>query len=294
MAAHGFTDYIALVRRAEGQLVSHGMSDIGKRVHVLTGIYYGSTWSLDFKVEKSTGRNLLFEQFLGRPFETLDDPRPAIGPTLFASLQASQDVHGVDMGHMLIGLDARMRDVPREQNFPGLQASGLELVTWAGDLGGGAARLSFDEGEGRGSVGRYFSGTDFGASSNLEGDIAAYLVGSDGATNLKAPVFAGTVADALAAYFLKPAVWDERKGRFLDIISGTPTLSPAMFGPKIKSFARLYYGTRVAKDHLTQPGQIYAGISHLHDASEQVARRFMTWLSVGTSHHPASKTRHHH
>jgi hypothetical protein len=150
---------------------------------MLTSIYYGAGWSLDFKVEHSRGRNLLFEQFLARSFTASDDPQPLIGPKLFNELQRGQDAGGVDMGHLLIGLDARMRSASRDGTIMATQASGLELVTWVGDLGGGAARLAFDEGKGHGSVNRYFSGTDFGANSNLEGDIAAYVIGSIGAAD---------------------------------------------------------------------------------------------------------------
>ena len=266
--------------------MAHGISDVEKRVHMLTGIYYGTMWSLDFKVEHSKGRNILFEQFLGRSFEGSDDPRPLIGVGLFNKLQRAQDAGGVDMGHLLIGLDARMRSASRDRNVPGTQASGLELVTWAGDLGGGAARLAFDEGQGRGSVARYFSGTDFGANSNLEGDIAAYVVGSLGEKTLKAPHFPkGSIAGGFEEYFIASTnkEWTNQKARFQEIIAGTAHTSTAKFSVKIESFARLYYGSRVVADNISHPGQVAAGVPHLGDATTHVAGRFLTWLSAGSS-----------
>jgi hypothetical protein len=109
MAALTKREYTALLRKAEEQLISHGVSDLEERIHILTGIYYGTPWCLDFKVEYSRGRNFLFERFLGKSFDASDDARPLIGVDLFHKLQSAQDSGGVDMGHLLIGLDARMR-----------------------------------------------------------------------------------------------------------------------------------------------------------------------------------------
>lgn len=289
-------DYVALVKRAEASLIKAAISDIEKRVHMLAGIYYGSSWSKDFKVESSTARNKLFELFLDKSFNTSDDPRPALGNELFAQLQRGQDAGGVDMGHLLIGLDARMRQASREGTVFGFGASGLELVTWAGDLGAGSARLAFDKAGGaKGNVERYFRGTDYGADSNLEGDIAAYVVGSLGKKSLDVPVFpGGTVAGALDEYFLsaKNKEWSNRKLRFQEIISGTASASAASFAPKIESFSRAYYSTRVAKDKGTNWGgikKVADGAANLHDASIQVADRFKTWLNI---RHSGSKGPH--
>ena len=289
-------DYVDLVKKAEASLIRAGVSDIEKRVHMLTSIYYGSTWSLDFKVEASAGRNKLFELFVKRSFEPSDDPRPALGNELFIKLRGNQDAGGVDMGHLLIGLDARMRKDSREGTILGFGASGLELVTWTGDLGGGSARLAFDEAGGaKGNVERYFRGTDYGADSNLEGDIAAYVVGSLGKKSLDVPTFAGgTVAGALEEYFIsaKNKEWSNRKLRFQEIISGTASTSATTFAPKIEAFSRVYYSTRVAKDKGTSwegIKKVADGASHLGDASVQVADRFKTWLNI---RHSGSKGAH--
>jgi hypothetical protein len=67
-----------------------------------------------------------------------------IGCGLFLSLQQSQDVEGVDMGHILIGLDARMSWSSRVPNIPAHGATGVGITTWVGDLGGATARLAVD------------------------------------------------------------------------------------------------------------------------------------------------------
>jgi len=280
-------DYVKLIQQAEALLMKSGISAADKRVHMLTSIYYGSTWSLDFKVEGSAIRNKLFEKFVDRSFDASDDPRPALGNKLFAKLQKSQDAGGVDMGHLLIGLDARMRPASREGTIFGFGASGLELVTWAGDLGGGAAQLAFAKaGNAKGNVERYFRGTDYGADSNLEGDIAAYVVGSIGKTSLGVPVFAGgTVAGALDEYFLsaKNKEWSNRKLRFQELISGTPTTSSASFAPKIEAFARVYYATRITQDkgaNLAGKIKVAEGFLQINVASGEVAARFMKWLNI--------------
>jgi hypothetical protein len=81
-------------------------------------------WSLDYKVEgKRTElgariRNLGFLTYTAGNVPA--DPRPAIGTELFNDLQNSQSIvdggRGIDIGHMLIGIETRnsvaMRNVP--------------------------------------------------------------------------------------------------------------------------------------------------------------------------------------
>jgi hypothetical protein len=207
--------YMHLLRQAETRLRLAGWSS-ERVVHGITSIYYGTSYSRDYEVENSEIRNRLFSQFTGRTFEepnpsggeytAQDDPRALLGCGLYYSLRDSQDVQGVDMGHALIGMDARMREQPRTQEqtvdpatlhwgaavlswlgggVPAIptRATGLEAVTWVGDLGGATARLAGDRlhaGSARaGDVDRYFrpGGTDYGAPGNLEGDVLAYSAG---------------------------------------------------------------------------------------------------------------------
>jgi hypothetical protein len=83
----------------------------------------------------------------------------------------------------------------------------LEIVTWVWNLGGAKAWVALDRvSNPTASADRYFGPTDYGARSNLEGDIAAYVVASSAglpseptATTLPP---SNSIADALADYFL--------------------------------------------------------------------------------------------
>src|SRR5262249_725906 len=156
-----------------------GHTEVEERLHILSSIYYGTERSLDYKVEKSQTRNIAFQGYLARGYTESDDPRSCLGCGLFLSLQRNQDVGGIDMGRMIIGMNARMRFLSREVDYPGHGATGLEITTWVGDLGGAAARLALDRVTNpRASAARYFRGTGYGAPSNLEGDVAAYVIAS--------------------------------------------------------------------------------------------------------------------
>ncbi|MET3135045.1 hypothetical protein AAKU55_005348 [Oxalobacteraceae bacterium GrIS 1.11] len=99
--------YIALLSRAEDQLARSGVADPETLIHMLASIFYGADWSLDYKVEKSTVRNTLFGAYVARQYSAADDPRPRMDHDVFATLQANQDVEGVDFGHMREVLMAR-------------------------------------------------------------------------------------------------------------------------------------------------------------------------------------------
>jgi hypothetical protein len=157
-----------------------------------------------------------------------DDPREAIGRPLFEALKASQDVRGVDMGHVLIGMNARASSVAREDSvLPGVSGgpTGLEAVTWVGDLGGAAARVALDRVHNAAAgVDRYFRGNDYGAPSNLEGDVSAHVAGAAALPATAAPELSlpasGLIADALAAHFLRPHGRDDGKYQFVRMLGG--------------------------------------------------------------------------
>ncbi len=91
-------------------------------------------------------RNKMFQNYT-YSFEP-DDPRSLIGNDLYQFLLSSAEVKeanskGIDFGHLMIGLDARNSYLARETAYP-LHGggTGLEIVTWLGDLGGGAGMLA--------------------------------------------------------------------------------------------------------------------------------------------------------
>jgi hypothetical protein len=185
--ARDFAELVNLIELAEIQLVSiGGITDPEQRLLTLRGIFYGTSWSKDFRAERSQIRNLGFTIFTG--FGTPPDPRPMLTTSLFNDLQNSQDVTDgqfkIDLGHALIGMEARTNSISRELEIPTQGGTGLEIVTWLGDLGGGAANLAWHRSANARSATRSVntvfvaSGSDYGASINLEGDVAGYLIGA--------------------------------------------------------------------------------------------------------------------
>jgi hypothetical protein len=314
-----FQQLIDLVRGAEVKLRGVGITTTKDQIHALRGIYYGTTWSTDYADQPSTIRSEGFQRFT-RPSEDPDksvpvDVRRMLDCGLFEALQASQDMvdgaRQVDFGHLIIGLDAR-GDPKLVGNiqYPvlgGLKnidmgGTGTEVVTWLGDLGGGAASVARARVATPGqNVSLVFTGppakpgaplySDYGASINLEGDVAGSVVASGSSSALTAPIFpAGKgLADALQDY-LSPGTpssqWKVRAKTFLTMNgaafdpSGTLTNRSALvasFAPKIQAFACNYLASRV-KDGQVTYGTAKAAASHVIPASEEVAEAFIDAL----------------
>lgn len=219
-------ELIKLVTEAEKLLVKAGQNDPLTRVTTLRGIYYGTTWSLDYKTEKSKVRSAGFYAFTGG--QDPIDPRKILGDKLFTALQKAQDVidSGVklDFGHLLIGVDARKREVARTFDIPTMGGTGLEIVTWLGDLGGGAANLALKRlTNPKLSVQHVFNdaGTDYGTASNLEGDIAAYLIALNTPIPNE-PFIPTSIARELEKYFPlnDRTLWKKRAFLFLTAMGG--------------------------------------------------------------------------
>jgi len=284
--------YIDLIREAEKRLIASGVTTVDERIQVLSGIYYGTDWSLDFEVMKDFGRDAGFWLFTGRAGQGAD-PRPILGKSLFEALKRSQDVADpkigkVDIGHMIIGLNARSSLIARSVDIPGHGATGLELVTWVGDLGGAAAQLARARlSAPKTTANRFFSPAmrdDYGADSNLQGDVAAYVAGAaSGVTSAPALVVpaSGSIADALAAYFSPgPVGGPDRVQAFLQMLGGTfsgatltnrPVVEQLM-ATKFRDFGTPYaisqFGLSVA--FLIRP--------QLAQAGADIAKEFMNWL----------------
>jgi hypothetical protein len=228
--------FLALVREAERRLSAAGI-DTQTALHILTSIYYGSTWSTDHRERERSSTiaadeaDASFAQFTGSAFN--QDPRPILGESLFDALQASQDLAGIDLAHMLIGMDARMStssqdmQTARPHTLLGMLAvdsvethsTGAALVTWVGDLGGAAARVAQSrhlDGPRPTDVSERFraNGTDYGAPSNIAGDLLGMTAGGSGA-----PIAPGaTIAETVAAALTVPS--SQRARDFLTEIGG--------------------------------------------------------------------------
>jgi hypothetical protein len=296
-AAKSIGAYIDLIREAEKRLMAHGLTTVDSRIQVLSEIYYGTTWSLDYagragqKGEQSTARNFAFQVYTARSGPA-EDPRPILGMSLFNALLNSQDVSvagigPVDVGHLMIGLNSRASWTSRSAVIPTQGATGLEAVTWVGDLGGAAARLARDRRQNPNlPASAYFSprmSTDYGATSNLEGDIAAYIAGaSAGATGVEGLSIPadGMIADALAAYFGAKGAPSDRMKTFLQMVGGSFTGScltnrgyvEGRMADKFEAFGRWYMGSRYG------PADVLDTASLLPDAAKAVAHEFVEWL----------------
>lgn len=192
----GYKAFIALIKEAEQIFFENEIEDTTGHIHILRGLYYGTTWSVDYEDRESTKRNTAFNGYTGSA-EPMD-PRPLLGPTLFNELRQCAEVHDTpterfDFGHCIIGLDCRNSFLSRNYAVPGHGGgTGFEVCTWLGDLGGGASMLAMKRAN-TNSPPRAITifpkgGHSYGSWVNIEGDVAAYLVASDvgGAEGAKA------------------------------------------------------------------------------------------------------------
>ncbi len=229
-----YSDYANLIASAEAAMIAKGKATIDERLYMLGGIYYATTWSYEYSKNHADDRRKAFERCLHKTYSPADDPRPVIGPGLYTSLFNNQDVSGpnpVDMGHLLIGLAARLDPDARTQilyitdlggiphvPFSSLstKSTGLEILTWVGDLGGAAGRLALDRAKAAATPGasavpipasKYFTGVDYGGPSNLWGDVYSYALAPGLSGTLDRPAigppltYPVTVADAFKTFF---------------------------------------------------------------------------------------------
>ncbi|MDE2154827.1 MAG: DUF4157 domain-containing protein [Xanthomonadaceae bacterium] len=312
--AAGFKPLIDLVRAAEARLGAAGITSVKEQIHALRGIYYGTTWSKDYAAEKSTTRNEGFQRFTrpsAAPATTVPrDVRGILDCGLFGALKDSQDAvdpsgRHVDFGHLIIALDARYDTAfagnvqyPVAMPLGGhididLGGTGTELVTWLGDLGGGAASLAVMRvSTPATSASAVFRGSDYGGSINLEGDIAGSVVATSSPSAVTAPAFAAGkgLADSLQDY-LSPASpsasWNRRATTFLTMNGGTFDARGALtnraalisaFAAKIGEFACNYLASRVGDKKVSLADAKAAAAKHVVSSSEEVATAFVDAL----------------
>jgi hypothetical protein len=306
--ASNFAELVSLIERAENQLITTGgITDPRQRLSTLRGIFYGTAWSKDFRAERSQIRNLGFTIFTG--FGSPPDPRSTLGTSLFNDLQDSQDVTDgrfkIDTGHTLIGMEARTNPTGREYEIPTQGGTGLEIVTWLGDLGGGAANLAWQRSASASSATRSVStifiasGSDYGAPINLEGDVAGYLIGAPATvtSGSAALTFARgtTIADLFRAYLPINAAgrvnYFLRSRNFLTMMGGRFDPPPSnrlnnrstvvsRLAAKIRDFATAYILQRyiVGQGHPRQ--RIEDACKHLSGTAAEVAETFVKALEA--------------
>jgi hypothetical protein len=203
----------------------------------------------------------------------------------------------------LCGIEARGNAGTREFPVPSQGGTGLEIMTWLGDLGGGAANLAWrrsaGDREATRTVGTAFvaAGSDYGAPINLEGDVAGYLIGATGPA-LAAPAFPpgpAAVAAAFRTYLpgtaVPSAAYMRRARDFLTIHGGSFDPPPAAkllnraavvsaLRMKIQGFAAPYLLQRYVLGQMINPARIEAACKNLAGAAGEVATSFVLALEL--------------
>lgn len=268
-----------------------GIASSRERIKILRGIYYGTPWSLDYHVERSATRILGFRAFTGSPRLPID-PVPLLGADLFKALQSSQDVVDgdrlLDFGHLAIALDARgapLAHVP----IPAFGGTGVEIVTWLGDLGAAAAWLALARGiDPSTPVATSFQGTDCGGAINLEGDVGGYVVARGDAVAPVPPVVppGAGIAEVLDDYLApgrRSAEWHQRGTTFAAMLGAAFDPSGVLLNRqrlvttiarKIQTFGWHYLALRL-RDKKTTPGRLWAAADHVVPAVAEVAETFL-------------------
>jgi hypothetical protein len=240
--------------KAVKALNAAGKTTLEDHLYALGGIYYATTWSVEYVKLKADDRRKAFERCLDKTYSAAENPTTAMGPGLFTTLFKNQDItvpEALDVGHMMIGLAARLRKKAREDiltiadlgGVPVLpsfvlstKSTGLEILTWVGDLGGATGRLALDRADAaaKASSGKpvtvpaskYFTGKDYGGPSNLRGDVYAYaLASSPGPVDYpeigpprSSPV---NIAEAFRSFFPSSSEKSKACATFLSAIGGT-------------------------------------------------------------------------
>lgn len=222
------------------------------------------------------------------------NPEKILGNDLFIALKKSfevpnKDSRQVDFGHLIIGLEARLNESSRKNDVKDLKGvaasefvpfglvkpatmggSGLELTTWVGDLGGGASKLAFDRlVDPKTDASTVFpdSGSSYGATVNLEGDIAAFVAGRNSNKKNGMPELfiseEGGIAEVLKSYLLPDKYaeisdWDNRARIFLEMYGASFDADSklkneaeilSLFSAKIMAFGNYYRETRATDEY---------------------------------------------
>lgn len=299
--AKSFSTLLSLVNQAEKKLIGCGFKDVEQRILAIRGLYYGTEWSNDYQAEKrSQMRNYGFFVYTG--FRSPPDPRRCLNFSLMDALRNSQDVRSgdreIDFGHLIIGLDARFEQLAIERKIEGHGATGLEIVTWVGDLGAGAGALAKKRvNNPKSNVSWVFLNklSDYGASANLEGDVAAYLVARDHSITDQPsrPQFEADadLTDALMNYLgknLPSPDWTHRSRLFLSMIGGKFTNSGDLqnreilistLAQKFASFGLIYIILREVDNKRFDKNVLYNVLRYLDGSAHEVAEVFLNILS---------------
>lgn len=312
--AKNFKELVSLVKDAEEIMIQNKLTELGDRINCLRGIYYGTIWSLDYAQEKSEARNKGFYLYTGLT-DVKHDARKMLKCSdnckakLFEALYQSPEVidsgsRVTDFGHLMIGLDARRSYIAKNANLP-YGGTGLENVTWIGDIGGGAGMLAYKRTTNPNARAKkivFDSDHDYGCSVNIEGDIAAYIVGlnykdKDGWKDISNPTDElEYIYKGLEEYFDRTKGWTLRVNAFITQIGGN--LENGVLTNKedllddivdsVEGFAQFYISLR-AKDKSYNYKNLLKSFGYVESCSKEVSEIFLDGLLSLRTHPNSSK-----
>ncbi|WP_405868165.1 hypothetical protein OG407_49825 [Streptomyces sp. NBC_01515] len=297
--AHTIDEYLFLVRCLEARLGLTSAGDARTALSVLRQIYYGSAaWS--------RSRNWVWDRVItGHPWSPGTDPTAALHPRLMAALKHSQEVEGIDIGHILTGMDAMLapEDVLFTKGPIGLRTNlaNEEWATWAGDVGSAAAEWAWDAFMVRpnyGAFAAFFS--RYAGDADLSGDIDGFairagLAASPSAQLMRPLQLTGSLSSVLLQYFriTNGSLGAARARRIQDfaeayggvVVNRTLTNRAAVIArlrPSVEEFADYYLQWHLYKSPDTQQPPSGAPPLNvlLNAALDDMVPRFVNWLAT--------------
>ena len=308
--ASSIGDYITLVRDLES---FYPEMDPRQFLAMLRQIYYGRPWSARPTTQWS-------DVLPNSP--AMSDPRHQAGRgpgSLFHSLRESQELGGLDIGHVLTGLEALLNPTTEVTLSvtgpdPTVSMPNTEFATWGGDLGSAAGQSVADilltrpvrpDRE-------YFS--EYASDADIEGDIDSFgieqgarasgglaaLLSAPPSGSMAGAVRGGTpVSQILAQYYSGVAsdLSSAHTNRYRDFVnriggrvSGNRIVNrAALVGPiarRVASFAELWFIREVRDER----GRLSAAVEHFFPSEELdphiitksriMVNLFFNWLEV--------------
>jgi outer membrane protein OmpA-like peptidoglycan-associated protein len=301
--ARNLDEYVFLVQAMEQRLNLTGPGDARTALSVLRQIYYGSAaWS--------ASRHWVWDRVITQhPWSAGNDPTAALHPPLIRALKRSKEIEGVDIGHVLTGIDAML--APGEVVVSGqyTNVSNEDWATWAGDVGSAAAEWAMAawlERAGIADFGTFFD--RYAGTPDLLGDIDAFALraGENGAkpwAQLMRPIeLAGPLSSVLRQYFrvTSSAPGSTRLRRaesFVEAFGGVVVdrritnrdALVARLRQPIEQFATLYVFARVTHDFPDPPPNRPPVDSLIRTAVDDMVPRFVDWLATELSRRSESR-----
>lgn len=275
---------------------------------MLRQVYYGRPWS--------TSPTEQWREVLPQSPD-MPDPRSGGARGLYYALQQSTIIDGIDIGHVLTGMEAVLNPMQQvELEIPGpnyvVNMPNTEFATWGGDLGSAAGQACADQDtQPPARADRdYFQ--DLASDADLLGDIDAFVMqrgarGSGGLAGMlqgTGPPASGTpVSEILRQFYLTSGTpmgraRTNRYNEFASSIGGrisgrTITNRAQLAGPiaiRVASFARLWYAKEIRNASMPGVGAARAAqILHapgtalylrLFSKSLVMVNLFLDWLQA--------------